>query len=100
MIKPTSWARAIRMDWMLYLFLIPGILYFVVFKYIPMYGVVIAFQDYTPFKRMSGGEFVGLKHFIKFFDDSQFITVLRNTLSDIYTSWFLAFRYRYLFTLC
>lgn len=75
-----SWGRAIRVDWMLYLFLLPGVLYFIIFKYFPMYGVIIAFQDYSPFKGISGSEFVGLKHFMRFFEDDQFITVLKNTL--------------------
>ncbi len=78
--KPNSWSLAIRKDWMLYLFLLPGLLYFIVFKYMPMYGVVIAFQDYSPFKGIAGSDFVGLKHFSRFFEDDQFITVLRNTL--------------------
>lgn len=70
----------IRADWMLYLFLIPGLLYFVIFKYLPMYGIMIAFQDYSPFKGITGSEFVGLKHFMRFFEDDEFITVFRNTL--------------------
>lgn len=78
--KHNGWVRAIRMDWMLYLFLMPGVLYFIIFKYLPMYGVIIAFQDYTPFKGISGSEFVGFEHFRKFFEDSEFLIVLRNTL--------------------
>ncbi|MCU6709142.1 ABC transporter permease subunit [Paenibacillus sp. J5C_2022] len=74
------WGRMIRADWMLYLFLIPGLLYFVIFKYLPMYGIMIAFQDYSPFKGITGSEFVGLKHFMRFFEDDEFITVFRNTL--------------------
>lgn len=65
---------------MLYLFLLPGLLYFVIFKYLPMYGIMIAFQDYSPFKGVAGSEFVGLKHFMRFFEDDAFITVFRNTL--------------------
>ncbi|GGG00444.1 ABC transporter permease [Paenibacillus abyssi] len=72
----TAW----RPDWILYLFLLPGVLYFIVFKYLPMYGIIIAFQDYSPFKGVSGSDFVGLKHFIRFFEDDEFITVFRNTL--------------------
>ncbi|MFD0958052.1 ABC transporter permease [Paenibacillus chungangensis] len=74
------WGRMIRADWMLYLFLIPGLLYFVIFKYLPMYGIMIAFQDYSPFKGIAGSPFVGLKHFMRFFEDDAFITVFRNTL--------------------
>lgn len=72
--------QRIKADKVLYLFLLPGILYFVVFKYLPMYGIIIAFQDYSPFKGISESDFVGLKHFMRFFEDDQFITVFRNTL--------------------
>jgi putative aldouronate transport system permease protein len=72
--------RAIRADWLLYLFLLPGLVYFLLFKYLPMYGVIIAFQDFSPFLGISGSEFVGWKHFIRFFTDDEFITVFRNTL--------------------
>lgn len=73
-------AKTLRADWMLYLFLIPGVAYFIIFKYLPMYGIIIAFQDYSPFRGISGSEFVGLKHFIRFFTDDEFATVFRNTL--------------------
>lgn len=51
----------------LYLLMLPGILYYIIFKYVPMYGVIIAFQDYSIGKGILGSEFVGLKHFIEFF---------------------------------
>ncbi|MDF2663120.1 MAG: protein lplB, partial [Paenibacillus sp.] len=70
----------LRTEWLLYVFLFPGLLYFILFKYVPMYGVLIAFQDYSPFLGMSGSEFVGLKHFERFFADDEFLTVFRNTL--------------------
>ncbi|REK65027.1 MAG: protein lplB [Cohnella sp.] len=72
--------KTLRADWMLYLFLVPGVAYFIIFKYLPMYGVVIAFQDYSPFLGISGSEFVGWKHFARFFTDDEFATVFRNTL--------------------
>lgn len=63
-----------------YLMLIPGILFFLVFCYGPMYGLVIAFMDYYPLKGISGSKFVGLKHFIALFKDPFFMNVLINTL--------------------
>lgn len=72
--------RKMRADIVLYMLLLPGLLYFIVFKYMPMYGIIIAFQDYSPFKGIGGSEFVGLKHFLRFFEDDEFITVFRNTL--------------------
>lgn len=47
--------------------MLPGILYYIIFKYVPMYGVIIAFQDYSIGKGILGSKFVGLKHFIEFF---------------------------------
>jgi len=51
----------------LYLLMLPGILYYIIFKYVPMYGVIIAFQDYSIGKGIMGSQFVGFKHFIEFF---------------------------------
>ncbi|MDF2645769.1 MAG: binding-protein-dependent transport system inner rane component [Paenibacillus sp.] len=51
----------------LYLLMLPGVLYYIIFKYVPMYGIIIAFQDYSIGKGILGSKFVGLKHFIEFF---------------------------------
>ncbi|TNJ67687.1 sugar ABC transporter permease [Paenibacillus hemerocallicola] len=51
----------------LYLLMLPGILYYLLFKYVPMYGIVIAFQNYSIGRGMLGSKFVGLDHFIEFF---------------------------------
>jgi putative aldouronate transport system permease protein len=50
----------------LYLLMLPGILYYIIFKYMPMYGIIIAFQDYSIGKGILDSEFVGLNHFIEF----------------------------------
>lgn len=71
--------RRVRMDYWLYLMLVPGLLYFVVFKYLPMWGVLLAFKDYQPFSGFWGSPWVGLKHFERFFTDPSFWTLLRNT---------------------
>lgn len=47
-----------------------GLAYFIIFKYIPMWGIVIAFQDYSPFLGVLGSEWVGLEHFKYFFYQS------------------------------
>ena len=65
----------------LYLLVIPVVLYYVVFHYFPMGGVVIAFQDYRPRLGILGSEWVGLKHFKDFFDSMYFGRTLRNTLT-------------------
>ncbi|HZG75851.1 MAG TPA: ABC transporter permease subunit [Paenibacillus sp.] len=51
----------------LYLMMLPGILFYLIFKYWPMYGVVIAFQDYSIGRGILGSKFVGFKHFVEFF---------------------------------
>lgn len=63
-----------------YLMLIPGLLFFLIFCYGPMYGLVIAFQDYYPLIGIADSEFVGLKHFKDLFTNPFFLSVLRNTL--------------------
>lgn len=63
-----------------YIMLIPGILFFLIFCYGPMYGMIIAFQDYYPLKGISGSSFVGFKHFKALFSNPFFLPVLRNTL--------------------
>src|SRR5690625_527296 len=49
----------------LYLMALPGIVYFLVFKYLPMGGLVIAFQDYMPFMGVTGSPWVGFDHFVR-----------------------------------
>ncbi|MGV2787085.1 sugar ABC transporter permease, partial [Clostridium perfringens] len=51
----------------LYLLMLPGILYYLIFKYAPMYGIIIAFQDYSIGRGILGSKFVGFKHLIEFF---------------------------------
>ncbi|WP_169056713.1 ABC transporter permease [Bacillus pumilus] len=64
----------------LYLMILPGLIYFLVFKYVPMWGLIIAFQDYQPFLGILGSEWVGFKHFIRLFIEPTFFILLKNTL--------------------
>lgn len=64
----------------LYFIALPGILFFVVFKYIPMIGSVIAFQDYNIFKGFWGSPWVGWAQFEKMFQYSDFLRILKNTM--------------------
>lgn len=73
-------SRSIRKNWDLYLLIIPVILYFALIKYLPMYGVQIAFKDFSPSKGIWGSDWVGIKHFIRFFNNYQFWTLIRNTV--------------------
>ncbi|MDQ1913536.1 ABC transporter permease subunit [Paenibacillus sp. GD4] len=69
-----------RQYWDLYLIMVPGILYFILFKYLPMWGIVIAFKDFSIFAGFSASEWVGLEHFRKMMNDPQFFLVFRNTI--------------------
>ena len=71
--------RTIRRDIWIYVLLLPGLLYFLVFKYIPMWGVIISFQEFNPFIGMMESEWVGLAHFRRFFMHPAFFQLLRNT---------------------
>ncbi|TYP79409.1 putative aldouronate transport system permease protein [Paenibacillus methanolicus] len=64
----------------LFLLLLPGLLYFIVYRYVPMLGNIIAFQDYSPFRGFLNSEWVGLQHFQKIFSDQEVIRVLWNTI--------------------
>lgn len=73
----------VKKDWkknkVLYILLIPIILYFIIFSYIPMVGILMAFQDFNPGKGIFGSQWVGLKHFLSFFNDIYFFRLIRNT---------------------
>ena len=72
--------KDMRMNWSLYLLVLPVITFFFLFEYKPMYGALIAFQDYRPAKGF-GAKWVGFKHFERFFKSPNFFILLRNTLS-------------------
>ncbi|GIO84228.1 sugar ABC transporter permease [Paenibacillus faecis] len=64
----------------IYFMILPMVLYYIIFKYVPMYGSIIAFQDFRVAKGIGGSDWAGLKHFIAFFDSVYFFRVLKNTL--------------------
>lgn len=67
-------------DWRLWLLLLPAVIYVFIFSYIPMYGVQIAFRDYKAKLGIWGSEWVGMKHFIRFFKFPNFKLYMENTL--------------------
>jgi len=77
--KGRRW-RLIRGNLDMYLLLLPGIVFLLLFKYTPMYGVLIAFQDFNIFSGISGSEWVGMDQFQKLIHSDDFIRVLVNTL--------------------
>lgn len=70
------WAR----DKWLYVIMLPPALYFFIFHYIPMYGVILAFKDFSPAKGILGSPWVGLKNFEQFFANPYSFTILKNTI--------------------
>ena len=71
----------IRQHWQLYVFFLgPALILTIIFKYIPMGGILIAFQKYNPFKGILGSEWVGLKYFQQFLSSPDFMQYLVNTL--------------------
>lgn len=60
--------------------LLPGMIFLIIFAYIPMFGIIMAFQDYVPAKGILGSEWVGLKHFETLFTGRDFGELIRNTL--------------------
>lgn len=72
--------RDLRTNREVYLLLIPVILFYVIFCYMPMYGALIAFKDYAPKLGVTGSPWVGFKHFEMFFNSPSFLTVLWNTI--------------------
>ncbi len=74
-----------------YLFVIPVILYYILFCYKPMYGIIIAFKDFSPAAGIMGSEWVGLQHFSDFFGSYYFGRILKNTLTISLKSIILGF---------
>lgn len=76
--------RALRkrtwQDWDLYVMLVPGIIFFLLFRYLPMWGIVISFQDYNPFGGIWKSEWVGFEHFRNLLNYDGFWQLFRNSI--------------------
>ncbi|WP_235550761.1 ABC transporter permease [Paenibacillus sp. Soil787] len=78
--KKSSFIQEIRKNHLLYLLTLPAILLIFVFAYLPIFGIVIAFQDYNPIKGIFGSDFVGFKNFRFFLESNEIFKVLFNTV--------------------
>lgn len=76
--KGTTLSKIVKYRF-LYLLGLPGLLYFIFFKYAPMYGIIIAFQDYSPITGVLNSEWVGLEHFQRLFQEPDFWIIFRNS---------------------
>jgi putative aldouronate transport system permease protein len=70
-----------RRDLLLYLLAFPMLAYFVIFKYIPIWGILISFQNYSPYMGFWKSDWVGFEHFQRLFSNPDFLILLRNTLA-------------------
>ncbi|MEK5469796.1 ABC transporter permease subunit [Paenibacillus sp. FSL R7-0210] len=70
----------LRRNYILYLFLAPAVILTVIFKYVPMYGAIIAFKDFSPRRGILGSAWVGFEHFERFLSSPNFYDILMNTL--------------------
>lgn len=77
--KSNKWIQ-IRANWELYVLISFPLAYFFIFKYMPMYGVQIAFKNFIASKGIWGSEWIGFEHFQRFFDSYNFTQVLNNTV--------------------
>jgi len=69
--KKHGFFKEIRINFWLYLLILPAILFALIFRYLPMVGITIAFQDYNPIKGIFGSKFIGFSNFRYFFRGSQ-----------------------------
>ncbi|MHA6483344.1 ABC transporter permease [Paenibacillus sp. strain BS8-2] len=67
-------------QWEIQLMILPGLLFLLVFNYVPMYGVIVAFKDYNLFKGFLESPWAGMKHFDMFFNSLDFWRIIRNTV--------------------
>ena len=70
---------ALKKDWQLWAMILPALAYIIIFCYVPMYGIQLAFRKYDFSKGLTGGDWVGFKYFIQYFESPMFWTTLRNT---------------------
>ena len=73
--------KTFKANWTLYFLVLPAFVYLFLFNYMPMYGVQIAFRNFRPVKGITGSQWVGLKHFIKFFNYPNFWKLIGNTMT-------------------
>ncbi len=73
--------RKILINWQLYLLLLPVIVYYIVFHYIPMTGIQIAFKEFSPMKGIWGSSWTGFGHFTRFFNSYYFTMLIKNTVT-------------------
>jgi putative aldouronate transport system permease protein len=74
------WLKRVIRNRYMYAMILPGLIYFIIFKYLPMWGLIISFQNYMPFNGVFHSEWVGFDNFHRLFTDPDFWSIFRNTL--------------------
>ena len=97
--KGSNLTRKILNRWQLYLLLLVPLVYTIIFRYVPMFGNVIAFKDYRPADGLWGSEWVGFANFERFFESYKFKVVLKNTMKISLYSLLITFPIPILFAL-
>ena len=84
-IRRKSLRRSIKVQflnhWQLYLMMIPAVAYIIIFAYVPMYGILMAFKDFSLKKGILGSPWCGVSNFVRLFKSYWFPVILKNTLS-------------------
>jgi len=89
--KKDTFGRELKSNFLTYLMTLPGVLWYIIFCYLPMFGIIIAFKEYTPATGFFGGEWVGFKHIIDFCKSIYFTRTVSNTLIISLMSLLLSF---------
>ena len=104
MVHKRSWgeivARDFRINWAVYLMALPVLAYFIIFNYIPMTGIVMAFQKFQIKKGIWGSKWVGLENFARFFSSPYAWRLIRNTLLISFYGLLFSFPLPIIFALC
>lgn len=86
-----SLKKRVQRCWQLYILLLPALAGLILFSYVPMYGIQLAFKDYNPLLGIFGSPWVGMEHFTRFFNSPQFKSLLVNTLAISFYSLIVGF---------
>ena len=86
-----TWKREMYENWDLYLFVLPAVVSIILFNYLPMYGIQIAFKNFRPIQGIWGSKWAGMKWFERFFASAQFGSLMYNTLALNFYSLLVSF---------
>ncbi|MFI8778896.1 ABC transporter permease [Brachybacterium paraconglomeratum] len=78
--RRSTLGQRMRREWQMHVFILPGVLFFSLFAYIPLLGNVVAFQDFSAFRGIFGSQWVGLQNFANLFTDDEVLRAVANTL--------------------